>query len=524
MFVDLSDLDDPRRMTAEIARHLDVREGGGPPTEESLIRFLSGRRMLIVLDNLEHLVDQAPVLTRLVAQTEGPSFLPTGRVPLNSAGEGVFDVGPLELSTARDGTGAARAANPAVALFVERALVSAPSLCVDDEIMPLIEEVCRALDGLPLALELAAARLRVISLREVVVNLERDIDVLGTRARDDPARQRTLRQTLEWSHSLLDADATILFRRLAVFSGGFTLEAAEQVCTDEELPDIVDALTALVESSLLHREGGAAWETRYRMLKTVQRFALGKLSASLEAEGFAVGHAEYFARRLDADVGRRVYSEESPVWPAQSSAGLLCRARPSCRCGRGTSTRRRRMLVKPSRSGRRRLQSALPIARRLGEVARVCGDLEEAAPHYRESEALLRSEGDRGDLARLIHTLGHGNLSRNEAQKARSRFVESLRMFVSLGNRRGIAECLANISVLLTSADRKIVEELCEARPDASVTIGPHMWRSRTLGTVVQQTPAASTSRRAPGRSTVRVYEVCESIVVDEALELGYSQ
>ena len=269
-FVGLSGIAEPSLVVSTIAQALGVKEAGGLSPEESLERFLHDRELLLVLDNLEHLLDAAPQISELVLKAPAVKAILSSRAPLRVSGEREYPVPEL-------------ADNDAVALFSERAQAIKPDFSLNGD-GPAVAEICRRLDGLPLAIELAAARAKVLSPTALLERLDQRLPVLTGGGRDAPDRQRTLRDTIAWSYELLDETEQRLFSRLAVFVGGFTLEAAEQVC-DADL----DTITSLVEKSLV-RLG----EDRFRMLETIREFASERLEESPDFDDVKTMHTVFF--------------------------------------------------------------------------------------------------------------------------------------------------------------------------------------------------------------------------------------
>jgi predicted ATPase/class 3 adenylate cyclase len=269
-FVGLSGIAEPSLVVSTIAQALGVKEAGGLSPEESLEQFLHDRELLLVLDNLEHLLDAAPQISELVLKAPSVKAILSSRAPLRVSGEREYPVPEL-------------ADNDAVALFSERALAIKPDFSLNGE-GPAVAEICRRLDGLPLAIELAAARAKVLSPTALLERLDQRLPVLTGGGRDVPDRQRTLRDTIAWSYELLDETEQRLFSRLAVFVGGFTLEAAEQVC-DADL----DTITSLVEKSLV-RQG----EDRFRMLETIREFASERHEESPDFDDVKRMHTVFF--------------------------------------------------------------------------------------------------------------------------------------------------------------------------------------------------------------------------------------
>jgi predicted ATPase len=273
-FIDLSAVTDPDLVLPMIASTLGVNELSG----QSLERLVQAKQMFLVLDNLEQLLDAVPNVAAVLDVGSDVHVLATSRAPLHLTAERVFTVPPLPESDA-------------VALFAERAHASEE---------PVIAELCRRLDGLPLAIELAAARASVLTPAAILARLEQRLPVLTSGPRDAPERQRTLRATIQWSCDLLGDDARTLFARLSVFAGGFTLEAAEAVCGD----GVLDPLTTLVEHSLLRRRG-----ERFAMLETIREFARESLAATAEEGEILDRHADHFLDFAESAYAGRLEAE-----------------------------------------------------------------------------------------------------------------------------------------------------------------------------------------------------------------------
>ena len=296
--IDLSLLSDPQLVPSAFAVALGVNEASSQPVLQRVQEHLRARAVLLVVDNFEHLLGAAPLLTDVLASCPDVKVLATSRTPLGLYGEHEFPVQPLtvpDLHRAQNCSEVGQA--EAVQLFMQRAQATRPDFELTDANAAAVAEICVRLDGLPLALELAAARVRLLPPTELLGRLERSLSVLTGGARDRPARQQTLRAAIDWSYELLDAGEQRLFRQLGVFTGGFTLEAAEAVCdlrlTREPGVDVLDALEALGRASLV-RQAEHATETRFEMLKTVREFAAELLDASGEAESIRARHADYF--------------------------------------------------------------------------------------------------------------------------------------------------------------------------------------------------------------------------------------
>jgi predicted ATPase/class 3 adenylate cyclase/predicted negative regulator of RcsB-dependent stress response len=373
-FVALAPIADPGLVASTIAQTLGIHEAGGRPPQESLKDYLREKRMLLVLDNFEQIEAAAPLVAELLAACPHVKALVTSRAALHIYGEHDFTVPPLGLpprgphppapspNAGRGGaqlTAAERISPPsalgegsgvgaisqyaAVQLFIERARAARSEFVVTNENAPAVAEICYRLDGLPLAIELAAARVRLLPPQAMLARLERRLPLLTGGARDLPARHQTLRAAIAWSYDLLTPDEQRLFRRLAVFVGGCTLEAAEAVCnltpqppslkgrgsgipreTLSPLPfregglgglglDILDRIDSLVDKSLLRQEEQAGGEPRFVMLETIREFGLEQLESSDEAGDVRRGHADYF-RAMAEEAAEKLYGHHQAAW------------------------------------------------------------------------------------------------------------------------------------------------------------------------------------------------------------------
>ncbi|MBI3971549.1 MAG: hypothetical protein HY332_09695 [Chloroflexi bacterium] len=384
--VDLAPVRDPALVPATVAHALGVAEQGDPPLAERLAAHLLGRRVLLVLDNFEHVLDAAPLLAGLLAACPRLKVLATSRAALRLSGEQEFPVPPLALPPTRWWPGRpfpgaeALLEYDAVALFVQRAQATKPDFRLTPENARAVAELCARLDGLPLAIELAAGRVKLLPLQALVTRLGRRLALLTGGPRDAPARQRTLRSTIEWSHALLEPAEQALFARLGVFVGGCTLDAAEVVCADGDdgtgarpsslplrsaqgqdrlsvlcLPDVVDALAGLADKNLVKQEEGVGGEPRFALLETIREFALERLAASGEEAAVRGRHAAHFLA-LARDAEPELRGSHQDVWldrldlyhaqvtnvrGARPSAGASSgrSAEGGCTAGHGTARR-----------------------------------------------------------------------------------------------------------------------------------------------------------------------------------------
>jgi predicted ATPase len=294
-FVALAQVRDPEDVLGAIARELGVRDTGDAPLSEQLGIARAGRRDLIVLDNFEQIIDAAPDVVSLLTDLPGATFLVTSRVRLRVRGEQVFDVEPLELPP--DPSQASVQAileAPAMQLFRDRARSADPRFDVTDDNAEDVARICRALEGVPLAIELAAARIRALTPAAMLGRLDRVLPLLVTAARDVPERQRTIQATVEWSIDLLGADARALFERLGVFAGGFSLDAVEAVTAGESwAADLLGTVLELVDGSLLRQHDDHGLPL-FSMLVPVREIAAARFELDPDAAAVRHAHAEYY--------------------------------------------------------------------------------------------------------------------------------------------------------------------------------------------------------------------------------------
>jgi predicted ATPase/class 3 adenylate cyclase/DNA-binding CsgD family transcriptional regulator len=302
-YVDLAPITDPELVPLTVARALGLPDQPGRSITDTLTRFVATRQMLMVLDNCEHLLDaSAALVNELLGAAAGLTWLATSREPIGVVGEVSWRVPSLSL------------ADDAIDLFTDRVRYARPDFAVSDDDAATVGEICRRLDGLPLAIELAAARVRALSLAEILDSLHDRFRLLTGGARTAVRRQQTLRASVDWSHALLTEPERVLFRRLAVFVGGFDLDAAQAVAGggDVQRYQVLDQLTLLVDKSLVVADHSAA-RTRYRLLETVRQYALEKLGESGEADAVRARHRDHYtalAALLDAP-GRTDYEQRT---------------------------------------------------------------------------------------------------------------------------------------------------------------------------------------------------------------------
>ncbi|MBK7316935.1 tetratricopeptide repeat protein [Candidatus Villigracilis affinis] len=314
-FVPLADDTDTNQFVSRVAQQLAVREGGRPLLE-NVKDYLRDKRMLLVMDNFEQLVSVAPVVAELLIAAAQLKVITSSRIALNLLGEREFPVPPLDLPQADDESAWENLLeNESVILFVERARTAHPNFVLTENNASAVAEICRRLDGLPLALELAAARIKLLQPQAILARLDDKLKLLTGGARDLPTRHQTLRNTLEWSYDLLNQDEKILYARLSVFVGGFTFDAVEAVCNPDGKLDILESLTSLVNNSLVRQEETADGEPRFGMLETIRAYALERLSAGGEMEALRAQHAMYYGDAIANKMGfMQLYTANATQW------------------------------------------------------------------------------------------------------------------------------------------------------------------------------------------------------------------
>ena len=314
-FVPLADARTPDQVVAELGSSLSVQHEGAQPLLATIQGRLAAARVLLVLDNFEQVTEASTMVVELLESCPGVDILVTSRVPLRVRGEHEHAVPPLAVpSPTADAAAAAQA--HAVRLFIERARASRAGWEPGAGDLEAIAEICRRLDGLPLAIELAAARLRILDPAALLERLDRKLDVVGGSLPDLPARQRTLTATIEWSVDLLSDAERILLARLAVFAGGWGLDAAEAVCQDERVPDVLASLERLVEHSLVVRRSEPPPRRRLRMLETIAEFARARLAERGEIDAAARPSRRVLRRPHPVEFHSRVTGPSRSATPA----------------------------------------------------------------------------------------------------------------------------------------------------------------------------------------------------------------
>lgn len=588
-FIALAPISDPELVPSSIARTIGVREGGGLPPLENLKSYLNDKQMLLILDNFEQVMDASSAVSELLLAAPSLKLIVTSRIPLRIRGEQEYPVPPLEVPS-RQMDIEDIALIECVQLFVTLAQAANPRFELDDQNTLAVAEICRRLDGLPLAIEIAAARSRMLSPQAMLRRLDDSLKLLIGGPKDLPARQQTLRGAIDWSYDLLEDQDRILFARLGIFVGGFTLQAAESVCNQPAALDVLEGVETLLNNSLV-KTVSSVGEPRFEMLQTIREYAIEKLGEIGELEDLRRLHAEYYIHESE-EIMFHLYSDDTVeilplleneqdnfraalAWSLESAdriaAGILiafrifwfwyryghfhegrdwCERLLRASAGMGQHPLRglilntaafmamwegdlkiavdyayqsldimraledpeglsvslmttgivllnqgeddaARPLIEESVAlskelganwpigtglvhlanvalGQGDIDSALlyleegeQIARQIGdpwqiafalnnrgEVARVQGQYDKAYQFYLETEALYQLADAKSDHARLIHNLAYIAQHEGDLITAEEKFLESLEKFIELGNKRGIAECLAGLGGL----------------------------------------------------------------------------
>jgi predicted ATPase/class 3 adenylate cyclase len=462
-FVPLAPIVDPALVPSAIGGVLGVREEGERPLTNRLQDLLAPKHLLLVLDNIEHVVEAAPVVAELLSASPGLKVLVTSRVPLRLRAEHEYPVAPLGLPRRKPPpTLEQLMQSEAVRLFVGRAQAIKLDFTIDNENAPTVAEICWRLDGLPLAIELAAARIRLLPPQAMLARLEQRLPLLTGGARDAPDRQRTLRDTIAWSHDLLEPDDQTLFRRLAVFAGGCRLEAAEAVGNHDGALDAIGGVERLCEQSLLRQEEESRGEPRFTMLETIREFALGQLAASGEEPAIRDAHAAAMMALAEA-AAPHLEGAEQGAWSTRLEADyanlreafgwLRTQGRVGDILRLGVSIKWFLCLFHAAEAGAW-LEDALaedhdvPWSLRAdglfaaGHLRRFQGDVRRAVSLHEEELTLRRRSGNDAGLGRVLLALGLEAIELGEPSAADTYLVEALDRLRANDDRWGVGIAL----------------------------------------------------------------------------------
>jgi predicted ATPase/DNA-binding CsgD family transcriptional regulator len=513
MFVSLAPLRDPALVLPAIAGALGLRESPDHSLRDRLVAALRGRRLLLVLDNCEHLPGAADDVADLLAACSTVTVLATSRAPWRLSGERLFAIRPLALPGSDETLPLERLARyEAIGLFVERARQVRSVFALDAGNAAAVVEICRRLDGLPLAIELAAVWLRVLTPAALRDQLERRLPLLTGGAADLPARQRTLRDAIAWSYDLLTPDEQRLFRHLAIFAGGFALEAAEWVARrgdrvtgcqgvgedaspdtlSPRYPDTLEMLAGLIDKSLVQQIEGDGAEPRFAMLETVREFGLEILAERDATEAASAAHAAYFQELAEAAAQSAAGAGGGPWLHRLTMERANLRAaldwlegtgQPDAVLGLASALWHFWYRHGDLSEGRTRLERALAAAppavdptvraralRGAGVLAWQSADYERSRQRLEEALAAYGALGDRTGIAWVLNGLGCLFATRSDAEAAEPLLTDALTLFQEIGDAVGIAQLTANLGELAIGQDR---HDLAIARLEQALT----MWR-----------------------------------------------
>jgi predicted ATPase/class 3 adenylate cyclase len=469
-FVDLAPIRDPDLVLPTVASTLGVKEEPDKALLDTLKDHLRGRQMLLVLDNFEQVVKAAPMVADLLAAAPRLKVLVTSREVLRLYGEHDYPVPPLGLpEIRRKQTVAVLSQYEAVALFIQRAKAAKPDFEITEENAPAVAEICVRLDGLPLAIELAAARSRLLAPDAMLERLSNRLQALRGGARDLPARQQTLRGAIDWSYDLLDEDEKTLFARLGVFVGGWALEAAEAIC-GEGLPfDVLDGLESLLDKSLIRYAESAGGEMRFTMLETIREYAGERLGQSDDDDAIQKRHTAYYLNWAEQFMALIAQQGLAAAVSRTNEEHDNLRAALGRSLEAGDAETALRMCMGlwefwsyfgHTTEGRRWLERAfenpgdLPGEVRAGglkargNLAWAQGDNEEARRHYEESLALYRELDDRDGISACLNNLANIASEAGDYALARRQYEESLALYAEMGSKTGVATAVGNLAHL----------------------------------------------------------------------------
>ena len=458
-FIPLAALDRPEQAESALMHAFGLREATGKPPVETLIEHLRGRPILLVLDNFEHIISTAALVSTLLEACPQLRVLATSRVPLHLRGEHEY---PLHSLTEDAST----------TLFIERSQHVKPDFQPDSDQVTAIREICRQLDRLPLAIELAAARSKVLPPQALLGRLEHPLKLLTGGARDLPERQRTLRTTIAWSYDLLDTDDQRTFRRLAVFSGGWTLESAEAIAgiTDDEQAFVLDRLGTLIDNALIQQNEQPDGQPRFNMLATIQEFAREQLAGSSEHDTLRNRHLEHFTHFATL-AEPHLEGEDQAVWLDRIEADISNLHAALDWCQQGHRPDLGLELVRGLRlywfmrghlaEGMRWAASitGLPGAEEFpdqyadalnsaGFLARHHGDFDRGYAFINRSLEISRRLGDPKRISDAQANLGYIVLQEERFEEAEQLYAASLAISRDIDNQQGIADALSHLALI----------------------------------------------------------------------------
>jgi non-specific serine/threonine protein kinase len=469
--ISLASVRDPAHVLPMVAQALGLKEETDQPAEARLRAFLTKREALLVLDNFEQVIAAGPDIVRLLVMCPHLKTLITSRVSLHVRGEREFAVPPLGLPTMAQSLDTNELLRfPAIELFLKRAQAINPTFVLTPASAPVIAAICVRLDGLPLALELAAAHVKTLGPQALLDRLNRSLAVLTHGTADLPERQQTMRRAIDWSYDLLHESEQRLFRRLAVFDGGWTLEMVEAVCSDGV--DVLVPLDALVSSSLVAQEIGAGHEPRFRLLELIRDYAWELVEAANEADDLRRRHAAYFADVAE-DAASKLFGSESIAGHAllmREQENLRAALRWAHEHGRtiiglriASALWRTWRLLGHASEGRAWLESLLqhdggvgqqqaPMDVRAqalvgaGSLAMVHLEIELALMHAEEALHLYRTTSNEAGLATAINLLGWVREEQGDGEQETLLYTKALTIRRRLGDPWMVALSLSNLA------------------------------------------------------------------------------
>jgi len=560
--VQLAPLKDPALVADAVARTLGLTEATEQATEKILANYLRSKELLLILDNFEHLLEAAPLVESLLSGAHDLRCLATSREALRLYGEQEYPVPPLGLPDMSDVvSSSALKDHEAVALFIQRAQAAKPEFTLTEKDATGVAEICVRLDGLPLAIELAAAQVKLFSPRALLSQLESRFTALKDGPRGMPERQRTLRGAFDWSYELLDDAEKTLFTRLSVFQGGLTIESVEAVCSRELPIDVLDGLSLLLNKNLLRLEEGPEGEPRFTMLETIHDFARERLQESGEMEEINRRHAEYFIalaeraephtrggpeqiswlRRLEAEhnnmravyrwsmdsgeveLGLRLVGALGYFWWRQGhyaegqqwterALNTIEAVRPEVRASVYSTAGRVFFYLDQPASCRRVLGEALVLYRELGD-RRETGwthihlmmpsagrrdEYEGAVANFEKGMALLREAGDKSGIAQALTNLGEHARLNGDFLKAREAYEESLKLAREIGD--GLRESILLINlgfIALHEGDAKGAQVMLKESLTLALEIGHTAYTADKLSALAGAAVALGQPERA---------------------------
>jgi predicted ATPase/class 3 adenylate cyclase/Tfp pilus assembly protein PilF len=534
-FVPLETIVNAELVMPAIVQALGLRELANQSARDLLIEYLAHKRLLLVLDNIEQVRDVGPLVTELLTACPGLQVLATGRAPLGVAGEHEVTVPSLAVPAAGDATSVdAIQHSAAVRLFVARAQAVKADFVLDQTNARAVAEICQRLDGLPLAIELAAARVKLLPPDGILRRLDRRLALLTGGSRDQPARQRTLRDTITWSYELLTQPQQALFARLAAFVGTWTLEAAEAVVADGDHDgfDMLDGIAALLDNNLVRTHESAAdpepGDARFAMLQTIHEFAAERLAMSDEERQVRAAHAAWY-QQLGLEAEPQLNGSEAAAWldrleiehdNLRGALIWLCQQRDAAAAvalagalwrfwwARGFATEGRRLLeaalaLAPATATTTRA-AALDGA---GVLAEIQGDYARASTLHEEALAAARAMDDRHGIARALANLGVVALDGGDGPRAVSLLEEGLALARTVGEASLTATILNDLAwVTSQRGDDALAERLYQESLILRQRIGNPVEIARSLNNL-----GAIAFRRGDYAQARRLYE--ESLV-----------